>query len=204
MLPTVEMVPTFACCIITISSSVELLLLFVIILLSFCYNVRYLYYTCIIVLFENCMRFNVILCELQPSCLCYERSFTYTRLKSAVIFVKSFFSVFFYEKAKIVCVEVVLCLLLARARKQYFYTYRLKASDTLDSFLSKVAFESDFRKKTCTCDMKTFAIFLISKETFTIRTCPILESFFRKLLSKATLERKLSSVSLPLVLPMNR
>jgi len=46
--------------------------------------------------------------------------------------------------------------------------------------------------------MKTFAIFLLSKETFTIRTCSILESFFRKLLSKATFERKLSSVSLPL------
>jgi len=73
------------------------------------------------------------------------------------------------------------------------------ASDTLESFLSKVAFESDFRKKTCTCVMKTFAIFLLSKETFTIRTCSILESFFRELLSKATFERQLSSVSLPYV-----
>jgi len=45
--------------------------------------------------------------------------------------------------------------------------------------------------------MKTFAVFLLSKETFTIRTCPVPESFFRKLLSKATFERKLSSVSLP-------
>jgi len=71
-------------------------------------------------------------------------------------------------------------------------------SDTLESFLSKVTFESDFRKKTCTCVMQSFAIFLLSKETFTIRTCSILESFFRKLLSKATFERKLSSVSLPL------
>jgi len=75
---------------------------------------------------------------------------------------------------------------------------RPKASDTLESFLSKVAFESDFQKKACTCVMKTFEIFLLSKETFTIRTCSILESFFRKLLSKATFERKLSSVSLPL------
>ena len=72
-----------------------------------------------------------------------------------------------------------------------------KASDTLESFLSKVAFERDFRKKTCTCVMKTFAVFLLSKETFTIRTCSILESFFRKLLSKVTFERKLASVSLP-------
>jgi len=72
-----------------------------------------------------------------------------------------------------------------------------KASDTLESFLSKIVFESDFRKKTCTCVMKTFAIFVLSKETFTIRTCSILESFFRKLLSKAIFERKLSSVSLP-------
>jgi len=46
--------------------------------------------------------------------------------------------------------------------------------------------------------MKTFAIFLLSKETFTIGTCCILESFFRKLLSKATFEGKLSSVSLSL------
>ena len=46
--------------------------------------------------------------------------------------------------------------------------------------------------------MKTFAIFLLSKETFTIRTCSVLESFFRKLLSKATFERKLASVSLAL------
>ena len=46
--------------------------------------------------------------------------------------------------------------------------------------------------------MKPFTIFLLLKETFTIRTCSILESFFRKLLSKATFERKLSSVSLPL------
>jgi len=45
--------------------------------------------------------------------------------------------------------------------------------------------------------MKTFVIFLLSKETFTIRTCSILASFFHKLLSKATFERKLSSVSLP-------
>ena len=41
------------------------------------------------------------------------------------------------------------------------------------------------------CVMKAFAIFLLSKETFTIRTCSILASFFRKLLSKATFKRKL-------------
>ena len=73
-------------------------------------------------------------------------------------------------------------------RKCSYYRYLTKASDTLESFLSKVAFESDFRKKTCTCVMKTFAIFLHSKETFTIRTRSILESFFasyfRKRLSK--------------------
>jgi len=64
------------------------------------------------------------------------------------------------------------CLLMVLLLLSYF-----KASDTL---------ESDFRKKTCTCVMKTFAIFLLSKQTFTIRTCSILEKFFRKLLSKAT------------------
>jgi len=73
-----------------------------------------------------------------------------------------------------------------------------KGSDTLESFLSRVAFESDFRKKSCTHVMKTFAIFLLSKETFAIGTCSILASFFRKLLSKATFERKLASVSLAL------
>jgi len=49
--------------------------------------------------------------------------------------------------------------------------------------------------------MKTFAILLLSKKTFTIRSCSILASFFRKLLPKATFERKLSSVSLPLQTP---
>jgi len=46
--------------------------------------------------------------------------------------------------------------------------------------------------------MKTFAVFLLSEETFTVRTCSVLESFFRKFLSKATFQRKLSDVSLPL------
>jgi len=46
--------------------------------------------------------------------------------------------------------------------------------------------------------MKNFAIFPLSKETFTIRTYSILESFFRNLHSKATFERKLASVSLAL------
>ena len=47
--------------------------------------------------------------------------------------------------------------------------------------------------------VKTFSIFLLSTQTFAIRTCSVLASFFRKLLSKATLERKLSmGVSLPL------
>jgi len=50
------------------------------------------------------------------------------------------------------------------------------------------AVESDFRKKSCMCVMKTFAIFLLSKETFTIRTCSILEKF-------------LSQVTLPLPMP---
>ena len=44
------------------------------------------------------------------------------------------------------------------------------------------------------CVMKNFAIFLLSKKTFTIRKYAILASFFCKLLSKATLERKLSNV----------
>ena len=43
------------------------------------------------------------------------------------------------------------------------WTHEIKGSVTLESFLSKVAFETDFRKKSCRCVMKTFAIFLLSK-----------------------------------------
>ena len=41
--------------------------------------------------------------------------------------------------------------------------------------------------------MKAFAVFLLSNETFRIRTCSILEIFF----SQVTFERKLSCMSLP-------
>jgi len=48
-------------------------------------------------------------------------------------FCKVVLFLFFYEKAKIICVEVVLCLLLARAWKQYFYTYTQGDGDVISS-----------------------------------------------------------------------
>ena len=86
-----------------------------------------------------------------------------------------------------------------------------KGSDTSESFLSKVAFETDFRKKSCTCVTKTFAIFFfrnklswlehvlflqVSFASFfgPFHTEKLLESFFRK----STFEIKLSGVNGPL------
>jgi len=73
----------------------------------------------------------------------------------------------------------------------------LKGSDTLESFLLKVAFESNLRKKL----LRTEHV-LIVKVYFERRKIAKVfmthgEDFFRKSLSKATFERKLSSVSLP-------
>jgi len=64
-----------------------------------------------------------------------------------------------------------------------------KDSDTLESLLSKVLFESDFRNKSCTCVMKTFAIFLLSKNKLSrLEHVLFLQvsfaSYFRKRLSK--------------------
>jgi len=49
-----------------------------------------------------------------------------------------------------------------RSRSKGLCNYR-KGSDTLESFLSKLAFENDFRKKSCSCVMNTIAAFLLSK-----------------------------------------
>jgi len=73
-----------------------------------------------------------------------------------------------------------------------------KGSDTLESFLSKVAFESNLRKK-----LSRTEHVLIVKVSFDRRKnakvfMTHLQVFFRKSLSKATFERKLSSVSLAL------
>ena len=75
-----------------------------------------------------------------------------------------------------------------------------QGSDTLESFLSKVAVESNLRKKVARIEhvlivkvyfkrRKTAKVFMTHEQVF-----------FRKSVSKATFERKLSSVSLPSVL----
>ena len=38
-----------------------------------------------------------------------------------------------------------------------------KGNDSLESFLSNITVQSDFRKESCVCVRKTFAIFLVSK-----------------------------------------
>ena len=69
-------------------------------------------------------------------------------------------------------------------------------SDTLESFLSKVAFESNLRKK-----LSRIEHVLIMKVSFERRKIAkvfmtLVQVFFRKSLSKATFEREVSSVSL--------
>jgi len=69
-------------------------------------------------------------------------------------------------------------------------------SDTLESFLSKVAFESNLRKK-----LSRIEHVLIVKVSFERRKIANVfmtrvQVFFQKSLSKATFKRKLSSVSL--------
>ena len=75
----------------------------------------------------------------------------------------------------------------------------LRYSDTLESFLSKVAFESNLREK-----LSRIERVLIVKVSFERRKIAKVfmthvQVFFRRSLSKATFERKLSSVSLALV-----
>jgi len=72
-----------------------------------------------------------------------------------------------------------------------------KGSDTLESFLSKVAFESNLRKK-----LSRIEHVLIVKVYFERRKIVKVvmthgQDFFQKSFSKATFARKLSSVSLP-------
>jgi len=73
-----------------------------------------------------------------------------------------------------------------------------EGSDTLESFLSKVTFESNLRKT-----LARIEHVLIVKVSFERRKMAKVfvihvQHFFRKSLSKATFERKLSSVPLPL------
>ena len=87
------------------------------------------------------------------------------------------------------------CLVSERIREV------IKGSDTLESFLSKIAVESNLRKK-----LARIGHVLIVKVYFERRKIEKLfmthvQDFFRKSLLMATFERKLSSVSLPLMSP---
>jgi len=74
-----------------------------------------------------------------------------------------------------------------------------KAGDTLESFLSKVAFESNLRKKLARIE-QVLIVKVYFERRKTVKVFMTHEQhFFQKSLSKATFERKLSSVSLPLV-----
>ena len=84
-----------------------------------------------------------------------------------------------------------------RPYRVWFFRASIKGTDTLESFLSKVAFESNLRKK-----LARIEHILIVKVNFERRKIAKVfvthvQDFFQKSLSKATFERKLSSVSLP-------
>jgi len=73
---------------------------------------------------------------------------------------------------------------------------RSKGSDTLESFLSKVAFESNLRKKLSRIEhVLTMKVSFERRKIANVFMTRV-QLFFRKSLSKATFERKLSSVSL--------
>jgi len=83
----------------------------------------------------------------------------------------------------------------------YFISRRgtfTKGNDTLESFLSELAVESNVRKKPCTCVIKTFAVFFFRNKLSRLEHVLFLQVFFGKSLSTASFERKLSSVSLRL------
>jgi len=68
-------------------------------------------------------------------------------------------------------------------------------SDTLESFLSKVAFESNPRKKLAGTERVLIVkVHFEKRKTAKVFTTRV-QDFFQKSLSKATFERKLSSVS---------
>ena len=71
-----------------------------------------------------------------------------------------------------------------------------KGSDTLESFLSKVAFENDSRKKLARIEhVLIVKVYFERRKTAKVFMTHV-QDFFRKSLSKATFERKLSSASL--------
>jgi len=75
-----------------------------------------------------------------------------------------------------------------------------QGSDTLESFLSKVAVESNLRKKLARIEhVLIVKVYFERRKTAKVFTTHE-QVFLRKSLSKVTFERKLSSVSLPSVL----
>jgi len=69
---------------------------------------------------------------------------------------------------------------------------------TRESFLSKVAFESNLRKKLARIEHALIVKVYFERRKIAKVFMTHVQDFFRKSLSKATFERKLSSVSLPL------
>ena len=71
-----------------------------------------------------------------------------------------------------------------------------KGSDTLESFLSKVAFENSLRKKLSRVEhVLIVKVYFERRKTAKVFMTHV-QDFFQMSLSKATFERKLSSVSL--------
>jgi len=71
-----------------------------------------------------------------------------------------------------------------------------KGSDTPESFLSKVTFESNLQKKLSRIDHVLIVKVSFERRKIAKVFISHVQVFFRKSLSKATFERKLSSVSL--------
>jgi len=74
-----------------------------------------------------------------------------------------------------------------------------KGSDTVESFLSKVAFKSNLRKKRARIEHVLIVKVYFERRKIAKVFMTRVQDFFRKSLLKATFGRKLSSVSLPLV-----
>jgi len=94
------------------------------------------------------------------------------------------------------CVQVARNLWVGLSERNFSALLYFKGNDTQESFLSKVAFESNLRKK-----LSRIEHVLILKVSFESRKITKVfvthvQDFFRKSLSKATFERKLY-VSLP-------
>ena len=73
-----------------------------------------------------------------------------------------------------------------------------KGSDTLESFLLKITFESNLRKKLARIEHVLIVTVYFERRKIAKVFMTHVQDFFQKSLLKATFERKISSVSLPL------